>query len=124
MIVCKIQLMKLFKYELEQISQKIDIAIQYIVERYIRVEQHFIISESTLDEYDISINKFLKYLKGDLSKDDKCYFDCNAIWSSNKAVYVKETDDDSTFSKNNQNNVILIKTHKGDIKKITRKKIR
>lgn len=116
--------MKLFKYELEQISQKIDIAIQYIVERYIRVEQHFIISESTLDEYDISINKFVKYLKGDLSKDDKCYFDCNEIWSSNKAVYVKETDDDSIFSKNSQNSVILIKTHKGDIKKITRKKIR
>jgi hypothetical protein len=116
--------MKLFKYQLEQISQKIDIAIKYIVERYIRVEEHFIISESTLGEYGISINKFVKYLKDDLSKDDECYFDCNEIWSSNKAVYVKEADNDSTFSKNNQNSVILIKTHKGDIKKVTSKKIR
>lgn len=78
--------MKKFKYELLNTGQKISVCLVYEAKITQEVVEKFILTEELLKDENISLNKMILFLKGELQPEDKSYLGCSLIYSYNKPI--------------------------------------
>jgi hypothetical protein len=93
--------MKKFKYQLKDTNQFIEIPLLYVIKTTEQTKHEFIITEELLKEFNLSVSKFIDYLKRNLDKQDSSYDSAAELWASN-----------SCFSKKKFSNSLPIKRNK------------
>tara|TARA_B100000768_G_C11099771_1_gene298548 strand:+ start:41 stop:397 length:357 start_codon:yes stop_codon:yes gene_type:complete len=79
------------KFKLGNTNQFVEVEIIYSVREAQYIDEYFICTEDLLNEYDITVSKFVKFLKQDLEYHDPDYKAAFELWSSNRPLSSKNS---------------------------------
>ena len=97
---------KLFKYELKNTDQFIEVPLVYVEQHLGEIKFEFLVTSDLLDEFSISAKTFISYLKGELKSTDPDFRDAAELYASNQPLHKTKLLQESKSGRNNITEII------------------
>ena len=102
--------LKLFKYSLKDTEQFISVPLVYVEQYNGKIAKEFIVTQDLLEEFDMSAEIFLTFLKGELKTSNSNFSNASEMYASNlpfsQTSFIQE-------SIAGRNNIVKIITENG-----------
>ena len=102
--------LKPFKYALKDTEQFISVPLVYVEQYTGKIAKEFIVTEDLLKEFHISVEIFLKFLKGGVKNSDSNFSNAAELYASNLPIYQTRFIQEGTSGRKN---IVQITTEKG-----------